>query len=190
MSRPDIEAILADLGRVIKAVDPDETRRFKRTLLDAERIYLAGAGRSGLIARTFAMRLVQLNLRVHFVGEVTTPAITSSDALVICSGSGRTESMLGVAGRAVAAGARIVLITSAIIAPLPQLAHVRVLLPPLIPVTSAVPTAESTPESLLQPMQTLFEQSLFLYLDHFVLELMDDLNASIAEMQKRHSNLE
>jgi 6-phospho-3-hexuloisomerase len=190
MTRPDIDAILGDLGRVIKAVDPDETRRLRRTILDADRIYLAGAGRSGLIARTFAMRLVQLNLRVHFVGEVTTPAITSGDALVICSGSGKTESMLGIASRGVAAGARIVLLTSAIIAPLPQLAHVRVLLPPLIPVTSSAPTPASTAESLLQPMRTLFEQSLFLYLDQVVLDLMDDLNASLAEMQKRHSNLE
>jgi 6-phospho-3-hexuloisomerase len=190
MTRPDIDAILADLGRVIKAVDPDETKRFKRAILDAQSVYLAGAGRSGLIARTFAMRLVQLNLKVHFVGEVTTPAITANDVLVICSGSGRTESMLGVASRAIAAGARIVLITSAIIAPLPQLAQVRVLLPPLIPVTSTAPTPGSTPESLLQPMRTLFEQSLFLYLDHVVLELMDDLDASIAEMQRRHNNLE
>lgn len=190
MSRPEIEAILADLGRVIKAVDLEETRRFKRALLDAERVYLAGAGRSGLIARTFAMRLVQLNLKVHFVGEVTTPAITSSDVLVICSGSGKTESMLGVASRGIAAGARIVLITSAIIAPLPQLAQLRVLLPPLIPVTSCAPTADSTPESLLQPMRTLFEQSLFLYLDHVVLDLMDELHASSAEMQRRHNNLE
>ena len=108
MTVPDIDAILADLGRVIKAIDPEETRKLRRTILDAERVYLAGAGRSGLIARAFAMRLVQLNLRVHFVGEATTPAITSSDVLVVCSGSGRTESMLGVASRAVTAGARCV----------------------------------------------------------------------------------
>jgi 6-phospho-3-hexuloisomerase len=190
MTRHEIDAILGDVGRVIRAVDPEETRKLRRAILDADRVYLAGAGRSGLIARTFAMRLVQLNLKVHFVGEVTTPAITSGDALVICSGSGRTESMLGVASRGVAAGARIVLVTSAIIAPLPQLAHVRVLLPPLIPASTAAPTAESTPESLLQPLRTLFEQSLFLYLDHVVLQLMEDLNASLAEMQKRHNNLE
>jgi 6-phospho-3-hexuloisomerase len=190
MTRPDIDAILLDVGRVIKAVDPEDTKKLRRSILEADRIYLAGAGRSGLIARTFAMRLVQLSLKVHFVGEVTTPAITSSDLLVVCSGSGRTGSMLGVASRAVSAGARIVLVTSAVIAPLSQLAHVRVLLPPLIPVTSPAPTPESTPESILQPMRTLFEQSLFLYLDHVVLELMDDLDASVAEMQKRHSNLE
>ena len=190
MSRHEIDAILGDVGRVIRAVDPDETKKLRRAVLDAERVYLAGAGRSGLIARTFAMRLVQLNLTVHFVGEVTTPAITSGDVLVICSGSGRTESMLGVASRGVAAGARIVLVTSAIIAPLAQIAQVRVLLPPLIPATSSAPTAESTPESLLQPMRTLFEQSLFLYLDHVVLHLMADLHASLAEMQRRHNNLE
>jgi D-arabinose 5-phosphate isomerase GutQ len=98
--------------------------------------------------------------------------------------------MLGVAQRGRAAGARVVLVTSAVIAPLSQLANQRVLLPPLIPVTSSAPTAESTAESMLQPMRTLFEQSLFLYLDHIVLDLMDELNASVAEMQKRHSNLE
>ena len=190
MTRPDIDAILGDVGRVIHRVDVDETRRLRRAILEADRVYLAGAGRSGLIARAFAMRLVQLNLKVHFVGEVTTPAITSGDALVICSGSGRTESMLGVASRGVAAGARIVLVTSAIIAPLSQIAHVRVLLPPLIPVTSPAPSMDASAASLLQPMQTLFEQALFLYLDHVVLDLMEELNASLAEMQKRHNNLE
>src|SRR5262249_58796396 len=39
MTRPDIDAILGDLGRVIKAVDPDETRRFRRAILEADRIY-------------------------------------------------------------------------------------------------------------------------------------------------------
>ncbi len=45
----------------------------------AERIFCAGAGRSGLSVRGFAMRLMQLGKPVHVMGDVTTPGIKKSD---------------------------------------------------------------------------------------------------------------
>ena len=53
--------------------------------------FVAGKGRSGFVANSFAMRLNQLGKQAHVVGESTTPAIKSNDVFVIISGSGSTE---------------------------------------------------------------------------------------------------
>ena len=62
-------------------------------LLTAERTYVLGAGRSGLVAKAFAMRLMHLGLRTYVVGETITPAMKEGDTIVAYSGSGETKSI-------------------------------------------------------------------------------------------------
>ncbi|HYC79107.1 MAG TPA: 6-phospho-3-hexuloisomerase [Planctomycetota bacterium] len=185
----DYDRLLGDLARTLGAVDPAETRALVRALADARAVFVAGAGRSGLLGRAFAMRLAHLGLRVHAAGDATTPAIGAGDLLLACSGSGKTEAVLSMAVRARQAGARVALVTGAIIAPLTQVAHQRVLLPPIIP--AAAQRAEPPdPDAFFQPMRTLFEQALLLFLDRVTLDLMDALGVSPQDMERRHSNLE
>ncbi|MGL5748259.1 MAG: SIS domain-containing protein, partial [Weissella cibaria] len=73
----------------------------------SERIFLAGAGRSGLALKSFAMRLTQLGKQAFVVGETTTPAITASDLLVIASSSGETTQLVQFAATASEVGATI-----------------------------------------------------------------------------------
>lgn len=47
--------------------------QFIDELLSAKRIYVMGAGRSGLIAKAFAMRLMHLGMHSYVVGETITP---------------------------------------------------------------------------------------------------------------------
>ncbi len=194
MTHPDLDRLLGDVGRVVKAIDPGETRALVRVLAEARIIFVAGVGRSGCVARAFAVSLMQLDLRVHVVGDPTTPPITAQDVLLVCSGSGRTESMVGLAGRAVQAGARLALVTSAIIAPLTQLAHVKVLVPPILPSSGEMTVVGAPPDTtgknLFQPMRTLFEQASLLCLDYVVLLLAEHRGVSPAQMQSRHGNLE
>ena len=70
-------------------------------LNQSERIFLAGAGRSGLALKSFAMRLTQLSKQAFVVGETTTPAITASDLLVIASSSGETTRPSSICGNQV-----------------------------------------------------------------------------------------
>lgn len=191
----DLDHLLGDLGRVLRAVDGDERRAFGKAICEARAVYLAGAGRSGLVARAFAMRLVHLGLRVHVAGDVTAPAIGAGDLLIAVSGSGHTESVLLLARRAIAAGARLALVTGAVFAPLTQAASLRILLPPTMPSAGAAAAGAGAiggPDvhALLQPMRTLFEQASLLLLDLVVLDLMAERGASAAEMERRHSNLE
>ena len=58
---------------------------------DEHKIYVYGAGRSGFIGRSFVMRLVQLGLKSHFIGESSTPLMQKDDAVILISGSGQTN---------------------------------------------------------------------------------------------------
>jgi 6-phospho-3-hexuloisomerase len=194
VTHQDADPLFRDLARILKSVDPEERRALSRAINEARGVFAAGAGRSGLVVRAFAMRLAHMGVRVHVVGDATTPAAGHGDLLIVASGSGRTESMLGVAGRAVAAGAKCAVVTGAILAPLVKVAHQKVLLPPTMPAStqdaSAMGGVAPDPHALIQPMRTLFEQALFLFFDLVVLDLMALRGASAADMERRHANLE
>ena len=79
---------------------------------DARRVFVHGAGRSGLALRMTAMRLMHLGLQVHVVGETTTPAIGEGDLLLTASGSGTTSGVVSAAETARSVGARVIGITT------------------------------------------------------------------------------
>jgi len=94
----ETQGILQELSRTVSDVDPSSLERLARTLLDAKRIFVAGSGRSGLMMRAFAMRLMHMGFPVFIVGDTTTPAIGKEDLLVIGSGSGETGALAVCAG--------------------------------------------------------------------------------------------
>ena len=75
------------IGQTNPALDAQFDAAVTR-LQNARRIFVVGAGRSGLALRMSAMRLMHLGFDVHVVGEVTAPAISKGDVLLAASGSG------------------------------------------------------------------------------------------------------
>ena len=96
MAETILKSILQELTENEKRVSQDEMEKFADAILKADRIFVAGAGRSGFVARAFANRLMHMGLTVFFVGEPTTPAIKAGDLLVIGSGSGETGSLVSL----------------------------------------------------------------------------------------------
>ena len=139
------------------------------------RIFVYGAGRSGLMLRAFAMRLAQMGRTVYVVGETVTPAIEENDLLLIASASGKTESALRYAQVASRLGARVACITAAESA-LASCADAVICLP--------APTKD-TPDTH-SIMGTLFEQAVLLFGDAVIAALDTDP----AQMRARHANLE
>ncbi|HNJ80055.1 MAG TPA: SIS domain-containing protein, partial [Methanoregulaceae archaeon] len=92
------------------SLSDSETEAFLSAIQSAERIYVMGAGRSGLVAKAFAMRLMHLGFISFVVGETITPAMRQKDLLVIFSGSGRTKTIADIADTAKEIGGRISLI--------------------------------------------------------------------------------
>lgn len=167
--------IQAEIAATLAGVDGPAAERLIDLLDAAPAVFLAGAGRSGLVARGLAIRLMHIGKTVHVAGETTAPAIRGGDALLIVSGSGRTGSMTGLARTAGAAGARIALLTAVAETELAGRADAAVVLP----------LAESA-----QPLASLFEQAALLFCDGAVMDLMRRRGVRAEEMALRHANLE
>ena len=179
-----IRQVLEELEGALSAISPGEAKAFADAILNAERIFVAGAGRSGLAAKAFAMRLMHLGLPVFVAGETTTPGIRAGDLIVIGSGSGATVSLAGMAEKAKAVGASVALVTIFPASRIGSLADLVVEIP------APTPKASASRLTSIQPMGSLFEQSLLLFLDITVMELMARKATNSDAMFQRHANLE
>jgi 6-phospho-3-hexuloisomerase len=171
--------IAAVVGRIKKA----EVDALVEAILEAETVFIAGAGRSLLMLSAFAMRLVHLGLRAFVVGETSTPAIGADDLLIAGSGSAVTRTTLAMVKAAHERGARVCTITANPDGLIPQASDFVVEIPwPL--------TKISNGELMPQPPGSLFEQCLLVLGEHIIMRLMDELGTTPQEMRARHSKLE
>lgn len=181
----NVKKVVKELEATLTLLDKGQTERFIDTILAAQTIFIAGTGRSGLMMRAFAMRLMHIGFQVHVAGDVTTPAIRGGDLLIIGSGSGETSGLVSMAAKARSAGATIAILTGFPNSSLGSLANSLIRIP--------APTPKSASESSIpsiQPMGSLFEQSLLLVLDATIMRLMEKKQVDSAEMFSRHANLE
>lgn len=149
----------------------------------ANRVFVVGAGRSGLALRMTAMRLMHLGLTVHVVGDVTAPAIRSGDVLLTASGSGTTGNIVRAAQSAVDAGAVVAAITTAASSPLAELASTVVIVP-------AAGKRDRSGTASAQYSGGLFEQLVVLIGDALFHALWQQGGVSADELWLRHANLE
>lgn len=149
----------------------------------APRVFVLGAGRSGLALSMTAMRLMHLGLTVHVVGEVTSPAIKSGDVLLVASGSGTTGAIVRAADTAQAIGASIVALTTAADSPLGRFAAVTVVIP-------AAAKQDHAGQVSAQYAGGLFEQSVLLVGDAIFHALWQARGATAEQLWPRHANLE
>jgi 6-phospho-3-hexuloisomerase len=152
-------------------------------ILVARRVFVTGAGRSGLALKMAAMRLMHLGLAVHVAGEVTTPAIGPGDLLLVASGSGTTAGAVHAAEVAVNAGAQVLALTVTRKSNLGKLAHGVV-------VIRAATKRDHGGTMSEQYAGALFEQSTLLIMDAIFQAMWRECGASAEELWKRHANLE
>lgn len=183
------QAVLKELQGVLLQVDEGAVQELEERILAARRVFVAGAGRSGLMMRAFAMRLMHAGLSVHVVSEITTPSIGAGDLLVVGSGSGETSSLQGMARKAREVGAQLALLTIVPGSTLGKLSNPVVELKAPSP-KAARGTGGAEPPRSIQVMGLLFEQSLLLLLDMVALHVASARGAGPAEMFSRHANLE
>jgi 6-phospho-3-hexuloisomerase len=181
---------LARIGRELDSVleqlvrdDPTALAAFAELIAEAPRIFVLGAGRSGLALRMTAMRLMHLGLDVHVVGEVTAPAIVAGDLLFTASGSGTTGGIVRAAQTSVSLGARVAAITVDPESPLAKLADVTIVVP-------AAGKLDRSGSASAQYAGSLFEQSVVLIGDALFDTLWQRSGKSADELWPRHANIE
>lgn len=179
------QTLVDEVGDVLRRVDPVEVERLAWAIIRTKRLFVAGRGRSGHMMSAFAIRLTHLDIHCHVVGESTTPGLQPGDLLLVGSGSGETVTNILTANSAKSNGGTVALLTSRRESTLGTLADLTVVIP--APVREQ---SEDEPVTTIQPMGSLFEQSLLLLLDAIVLMLKDRLRQNDEMMMARHSNLE
>ncbi|UVJ39991.1 6-phospho-3-hexuloisomerase [Arthrobacter sp. CJ23] len=175
--------IQEEIAKVAGGVQPGQVAGLVSELKTAGRVFVTGAGRSGLVLKMAAMRLMHLGLNVHVVGEITAPAIRSGDLLLVASGSGTTSGVVKAAETAARQGARVAAYTTNADSPLAELADVVVV----------IPAAQKTDHGSTVTRQysgSLFEQVLFIASEAVFQSLWDQDAAAPEELWLRHANLE
>ncbi|MBS3787520.1 6-phospho-3-hexuloisomerase [Candidatus Bipolaricaulota bacterium] len=181
----NIAAILESLSKLLSEVSREKINLLGKNIISADRIFLAGAGRSGLVLETFAMRLMHLGLDVHIAGHSTTPAARSGDLVLIASGSGETSTVSAIARQANDREVKNYLITSSFDSTIAKLADETIYIP-----VASTRSNRGDSKKVFQPLGSPFEQSLFILLESLVVHLMQKTGVSEKEMARRHANLE
>ncbi len=174
--------ICKEISEVAIRLNQDELAALVAAILAAQRVFVCGAGRSLLMMKAFAMRLMHIGMEAYVVGETITPAIAPGDLLIAGSGSGQTRVTLATVQAAAVRGANTAVITAHCDSDIAQICDLVVTVP--APVTGAVSAISR------QPPGSLFEQCLLVVGDALILTLMERLGTTIEQMRARHTKLE
>lgn len=179
------QAVLDELQQTLDNIDPDALEKLKNEILAADQVFLVGVGRVLLSLQSITKRLAHLGIKAHYVGEITEPAITENDLLIVGSGSGGSLFPLGIARKArEAADCKIVHIGSNPNSPMKEVCDFMVRVP--------VRTKNYLDDEIdsVQPMTSLFEQSLLLIGDILAKMIIDEKGLDMKGLWRCHANLE
>jgi len=163
--------------KALERVDPALIERAVQILDKAPQIFVYGAGRSGIVGRAFAMRLVQAGLRAYVIGESVTPIVRAGDAVFILSGQGESYSSIQTANIVRREGAVLLVLTAH---PSSKLAHAASLL-------LSLELGEDAERPRLAPLGTLFESASLRLTDALIAELIAARGETEASMRGRHA---
>ena len=182
--KSNIDVVLNELGASLGAVDTESVERLMDLVLNARSVFFVGVGRVLLSLQAIAKRWAHIGLETHIVGEITEPAITPRDILIVASGSGESLVPVAIAKRAKELGAKVVYIGSNVQSTVASMAEVMV----RIPVCTKLGLADEI--SSVQPMTSLFEQTLLLYGDSLAAIMIDRQGIVLKDLWHQHANLE
>jgi 6-phospho-3-hexuloisomerase len=176
--------MIKELNRSVELISDEEAEKLVNGILESKKIFVAGAGRSGFMAKSFAMRMMHIGLDAYVIGETVTPNFEEEDILIIGSGSGETKSLVSIAEKAKNIGGTLAAVTIFPESTIGKLADVTIKLP-----GSPKDQSEGDFKSI-QPMGTLFEQTLLMFYDAIILSFMDKKGLDTNTMYGKHANLE
>ena len=174
------QLIIDKISGILAATDESYDAKLIALVDSARRIFVAGAGRSGLISKFFAMRLMHGGYEVFVVGEIVTPSIGEGDLFLVISGSGETETMLAFTKAAKKQGAKIALISTKASSTIGDLADA----------IFQIGSPELYGKVAGMPMGTVFELSTLFLLEATIAHVIHEKGIPEEEMRTRHANLE
>ena len=192
--KTSIKAILGNIVSAEEFLDEKSIDKFEEIIMNSNNVFVTGAGRSGLAAKAFAMRLMHLGLSAYVVGETISPAIYEKDCIIAISGSGETNTIVSAAKIAKDRGSKVLAVTSYPESTLGQLADSYLLV-------KGRTKQEVDDENYMKrqihgnytsltPLGTAFELTTLVFLDAIVSELMEKMQQTETDLKNRHAVLE
>ena len=181
----------------IDELDVQQVEQLIELMLRAKnkKIFTVGMGRSGFVARAFALRLMNLGFSVYFLGETITPAARKGDILMAISGTGSTKMVLTASIAAKEIGAKVIAVTSFPQSALGQMADLAVEIKGRT--KAGMPKEEDYlarqilgEREPLTPLGSIFENNCMVFLDSLVVELMHRMGRTEADLKRRHATIE
>ena len=178
--------VIAELDKTLSSIDPAQIERLYDEIQKAKQVFFVGVGRVMMALQCVCKRMAHLGVRAHCVGDITEPAITNDDLLIVGSGSGGSLYPLGIAkkARAVAPGVKIVHIGSNPNSEMKDIADFMVRIP--------VRTKFYLPDEIdsCQPMTTIFDQGILLLGDILAKMMIETQGLDMKGLWQYHANLE
>lgn len=179
--RESIDYIQLKTNSILNTVFEKDIEKVKKLFFESNRIFLYGAGRSGLAAKAFAIRLVHLGYQTFVIGETITAPVQKGDLVIIVSGSGETIPAVMTAEIAYNIGANVVSITGKKNSDIAKFADITVYLNV---------ECNKAERKKYAPLGTLFEASVWILLDGIIADLLDSKDETEEDMRSRHATLE
>ena len=176
-----IDYIQRKIKDILEQVSQEDIDQVKQLFFKSNRIFVYGAGRSGLVAKAFAIRLMHLGFQTFVIGETISAPVTKDDLVVIVSGSGETIPAVMTAEIAQNLGANVVSITGKKRSEIARFADVTFLIKA---------SCDEKDRKKFAPLGTLFEASVWILLDGIIADLLDSKNETEENMRSRHATLE
>jgi len=173
-------------------IDDNSIEKVIKYILGAEKIFVYGAGRSGLIARAFGMQLMHFGKEIYVVGETINPPAGESDLFIIVSGSGETESAVDLATLASKLGVRIIAVTSNKKSRLAKIAKNIIFIDSKYKkhIEKDYILRQLSYRDMKAYEPTLFEICALVVLESIIEELLHRTGKTSYDLMKRHANVE
>ena len=192
--KTSIKAILENIEDAQNYLDREDIDEFEDIIINSENIFVTGAGRSGLAAKAFAMRLMHLGLSSYVVGETISPAINEGDCIIAISGSGETNTIVSAAKIAKNRGSKVLAVTSYPESTLGQLADAYLFVKGRtkkeVDDENYIKRQIHGNYTSLTPLGTAFELTTLVFLDAIISELMEKMEQTESDLKARHTVLE
>ena len=176
-----VRAVIEENQKVLSKIDEREIERLVEEILRANQIQIFGMGRMLAATRAFVMRLMHMGFNANVVFDTSCPRIGKGDLLIVNCAA--TTIDLGIIKLAKAAGALTCTVTAHPENEQGKLVDFFVRLPGQI-------FGGPLEVKSIQPMASLFEQSLFLFEDIVAMLIMKRKGLNSKQMEHLHTNLE
>jgi 6-phospho-3-hexuloisomerase len=179
-----LEIVIKELEQTTTLISNDEAEKLVDYIISSNKVFVAGAGRSGLMGKSFAMRMMHMGVDAYVIGETVTSTFTGDDLLIVGSGSGETKSLISMVEKAKKIGGSVASVTIFPESTIGSMSDIIVKLP------GSPKDQEQSDYKTIQPMASLFEQTLLLFYDALILRFMEKKGLDTHKMYGKHANLE